>query len=172
MSVISSRLFAFPNPVNEKAARVVAGLVVLTASTALALQVGMLLWLLALGFLLRVVSGPKFSPFGLLAAKVVAPRLGPPRLVAGPPKRFAQGLGLAFSMTAAIFVTLGATTIGWALVGLLIVAAVLESVFAFCVGCAIFGFLQRAGWVPQSVCEACADIGSTRRPDAYPASRA
>lgn len=160
MAVISNRALAFPNPVNEKAARVVAGLVVVTAATALVLQAGWLLWLLALGFLLRVLSGPRFSPFGLLATRVVAPRLGPPKLVAGPPKRFAQGLGLAFSLTAAICVTLGATTVGWTLVGLLIVAATLESVVGFCLGCAIFGLLQRAGWVPASVCEACADLGS------------
>ena len=55
--------------------------------------------------------------------------------------------------------TVGATTAGWVLVGLLIVAAVLESVFAFCLGCAIFGLLQRAGMIPESVCEACV-VGS------------
>jgi hypothetical protein len=161
MSSISG-LVGFPNPVNEKAARVVAGLVVITAASALLLQAGWLLWLLALGFLLRVLSGPRFSPFGLLATRVVAPRLGPARLVPGPPKRFAQCLGLSVSLTAAVCVGLGATTVGWLLVGLLIVAAVLESVFAFCLGCAIFGLLQRAGWVPESVCEACANIGTTR----------
>ena len=154
MSSISS-LVGFPNPVNEKAARVVAGLVVLTALSALLLQAGWLLWLMALGFLLRVLSGPRFSPFGLLATRVIAPRLGPPTLVPGPPKRFAQGLGLAFSLTAALCVSLGATTVGWVLVGLLIVAAVLESVFAFCLGCVIFGRLQRVGLIPESVCEAC-----------------
>ena len=154
MTVIRD-VVTFPNPVNEKAARVVAGLVVVTALTALVLQAGWLLWLLALGFLLRVLSGPRFSPFGLLATKVVAPRLGRPKLVAGPPKRFAQGLGLAFSLAAAICVALGATTVGWVLVGLLVVAAVLESVFAFCLGCVIFGYLIRAGWVPESVCEDC-----------------
>jgi Domain of unknown function (DUF4395) len=166
MSVISSRVFGFPNPVNEKAARVVAGLVVVTAGTALALQAGWLLWLIAVGFLLRVLSGPRFSPFGLLATKVVAPRLGPPKLVAGPPKRFAQGLGLAFALTAAISVTLRFNAVGWTLVGLLIVAATLESVVGFCLGCVIFGLLQRAGWVPDSVCEACADLNSATRADA------
>jgi hypothetical protein len=159
MSVISSRFVGFPNPVNEKAARVVAGLVAVTALVALVSQSVWLLWLLAAGFLLRVLSGPRFSPFGLLATRVVAPRLGPPRLVPGPPKRFAQGLGLTFSLLAAIAVTLGATSLGWVLVVLLIGAAVLESVFAFCLGCAIFGLLQRAGMVPESVCEACV-VGS------------
>ena len=123
MSTISSRLVGFPNPVNEKAARVVAGLVVLTALTALVFQAGWLLWLLAAGFLLRVLSGPRFSPFGLLATRVVAPRLGRPKLVPGPPKRFAQGLGLTFSLAAAVCVSVGETTAGWVLVGLLVVAA-------------------------------------------------
>ena len=164
-------LVGFPNPVNEKAARVVAGLVVLSALTALLLQAGWLLWLLALGFLLRVLSGPRFSPFGLLATRVVAPRLGPPRLVPGPPKRFAQGLGLAFSLSAALCVTFGASTVGWVLVGLLVVAAVLESVFAFCLGCAIFGRLQQVGLIPESVCEACANVGSRTGTDAYSVSR-
>ena len=159
MSVISNRLVGFPNPVNEKAARVVAGLVVVPALAALLTQSGWLLWLLAAGFLLRVLSGPRFSPFGLLATKVVAPRLGPPKLVPGPPKRFAQGLGLAFSLVAATSVTLGTTTLGWTLVVLLIAAALLESVFAFCLGCAIFGLLQRAGMIPEAVCEACV-VGS------------
>ena len=155
MSSISGGLIGFPNPVNEKAARVVAGLVVLTALSALLLQAEWLLWLMAFGFLLRVLSGPRFSPFGLLATRVVAPRLGAPTLVPGPPKRFAQGLGLAFSLSAALCVTLGAATVGWVLVGLLVVAAVLESVFAVCLGCAIFGRLQRFGLIPDSVCEAC-----------------
>jgi hypothetical protein len=155
MSTISRTLVGFPNPVNEKAARVVAGLVVVTTVVALLTQAGWLLWVLAAGFLLRVLSGPRFSPFGLLATKVIAPRLGPPTLVPGPPKRFAQGLGLTFSLVAAVCVTLGATTVGWTLVGLLVVAAVLESVFAFCLGCAIFGRLQRAGLIPESVCEDC-----------------
>ena len=42
---------------------------------------------------------------------------------------------------------------------LLIGAAVLESVFAICLGCAVFGVLQRAGLIPESVCEACV-VGS------------
>jgi hypothetical protein len=42
----------------------------------------------------------------------------------------------------------------------MIVAAGLESVFAVCVGCKIFGLLMRAGVVPEQVCLECADIWS------------
>ena len=155
-------LLIFPNPVNEKAARVVAGLVVVTAILALVLRAEWLVWVLAAGFLLRVLSGPRFDPFGQIATRLVAPRLGAAKLVAGPPKRFAQGLGLVFSVTSGVGLALGATTVGWVVLGLLVVAATLESVFGFCLGCVGFGLLQRAGIVPESVCEACNDIWSRR----------
>ena len=49
--------------------------------------------------------------------------------------------------------------------GVLIAAATLEAVFGFCLGCTIFGFLQRRGVIPESVCEACNNI-SLRDPAA------
>jgi hypothetical protein len=48
-------------------------------------------------------------------------------------------------------------------VGLIAVAATLESVFAFCLGCKAFALLMRAGVIPESACEACNDL-SLRRP--------
>lgn len=151
-------LLTFPNPVNEKAARVVAGLVVVTTLVAIVTQASWVLWLIAAGFALRVAAGPRFSPYGQLATRIIAPRLGAAKLVPGPPKRFAQTIGLVVSLAAAIAVTVGATTLGWVLAGVLVVAATLESVFAVCLGCIIFGGLQRAGVIPASVCQACNDI--------------
>ena len=52
------------------------------------------------------------------------------------------------------------------LLGLVIVAATLESVFALCVGCKIFAFLMRTGLIPPDVCERCNDIWSGARPPA------
>ena len=45
-----------------------------------------------------------------------------------------------------------------ALLGGLIVAAALESIFSFCVGCRIFAGLRRLGLIPETICTACADI--------------
>src|SRR5450755_3374499 len=90
-------LFSFPNPVNEKAARVVAGVVLVTVLVILATSWYWLLIPLAYGFWARVLTGPTLSPLGLLAQRVIAPRLGAPKPVAGPPKRFAQALGAAMS---------------------------------------------------------------------------
>jgi hypothetical protein len=46
---------------------------------------------------------------------------------------------------------------------LIIVAATLESVFAYCLGCKIFAILMRVGVIPASVCEQCNSFGSAAR---------
>jgi Domain of unknown function (DUF4395) len=156
-------LLGFPNPVNEKAARIVAAVVL--ACSVLILATGWLVLLvpLAYGFWARVLTGPKLSPLGWVAQRKVAPLLGAPKHVPGPPKRFAQAIGAAFTTTAAILaLAAGATTAAYVLVALLAVAAGLESIFAICLGCQAFALLMRAGIVPERVCQECADIWSRR----------
>jgi len=152
-------MFGFPNPVNEKAARVVAGVVALTGVLILLTGARWLLVPLAYGFWARVLTGPTLSPLGRVAMRVVAPRLGAPKYVAGPPKRFAQGMGAAFTTSAAVLALgFGADTAADVLTVLLVVAATLESVFALCLGCQVFALLMRAGVIPEHVCAECADI--------------
>jgi hypothetical protein len=89
----------------------------------------------------------------------VAPRLGAPKVIAGPPKRFAQAMGAVITTAGAIaWLGFGLGGVADVLLALLVAAATLESVFAFCVGCQIFGLLMRAGLVPETVCVECADI--------------
>jgi hypothetical protein len=155
---MASKLLVFPNPVNEYAARSVAAMVVALSLATVIARTEWLLWPLAIGFALRVASGPRFSPFGLLATRLIAPRLGPAKLVPGPPKRFAQAIGALLSIAALVAFYLGAPNLPWILVGLITVAAFLESAFGICLGCIIFGRLQSVGLIPASVCEACNDI--------------
>ena len=159
---MSSRLFGFPNPVNETSARLVAGGVVLQGVAYLAFRQWWQLIPLVYGFLARVLSGPRFSPLGQLVTRVITPRIDAPhRFVAGPPKRFAQGVGLAFSGGALIAVAAGAPNAALVLMAGLVFAATLESVFGFCLGCVVFARLMRWGVIPSDVCEDCNDI--TRR---------
>jgi uncharacterized protein DUF4395 len=151
-------VFSFPNPVNEKAARVVAGVVMVVALVVLATSAYWLLIPLAYGFWARVLTGPTLSPVGQFATRVAAPRLGPPKYVPGPPKRFAQGMGAVISTSAAILALAGATTAADVLLVMLVVAAGLESILAFCLGCQIFALLMRVGLVPDEVCAECANI--------------
>jgi hypothetical protein len=155
------KLFAFPNPVNEKAARTVASAVLATVIVILATGAYWLLIPLAYGFWARALTGPTLSPLGWTAQKLIAPRLGPSRPVPGPPKRFAQGMG-AIMATGALVLALivGDHTAADVVLGLFVVAAGLEAIVGFCIGCRLFGLLMRAGLVPDGVCEQCADISS------------
>lgn len=154
-------VWGFPNPVNEKAARVVAGGVVLLAALTLITGWHWLIVLLAVGFAARVVAGPRFSLLGRLATQVIAPKLGLPKFVPGPPKRFAQGIGLILTTVAAVLsLGFGLTVAGTTLIAVLLLFATLEAVVGFCAGCWMFGLLMRVGVIPADTCEACNDIWS------------
>jgi Domain of unknown function (DUF4395) len=159
-----ARLFSFPNPVNEKAARVVAGVVLITVLVILATGAYWLLIPLAYGFWARVLTGPTLSPLGWAAQNVIAPRLGPKKPVPGPPKRFAQGMGAAMATAALVLgLVLGDDTAADVILGLFVVAAGLESMLAICLGCQVFAGLMRIGLIPESVCEECADVSRRLR---------
>jgi hypothetical protein len=153
-------LFTFPDPVNEVSARLVATGVVVMAVGAIALDQRWLTLVLAYGFVARVLTGPTLSPLGQLVTRVVTPRLPiAPRPVPGPPKRFAQGIGAAFTLVATVL-TFGFQAWGAARVvlGMLVVAASLEAFAGLCLGCRAFAVLMRVGLIPASVCRSCADI--------------
>ena len=151
--------FSFPNPVNDVAARSVASGVVVVAAVALGTHQ---LWLtipLAYGFIARVACGPRFSPLGLIATRIIAPKLGAhAKLVPGPPKRFAQAMGATFTLAALLAWTLGSDLGAEVLLALLIVPAVFEAAFGLCVGCKIFALGIRSGLVPEDVCVECGDL--------------
>jgi hypothetical protein len=159
-----ARLFAFPDPVNDVSARLVAGGVVLLGLTTIIFDLPWLTAVIAYGFWARVLTGPKLSPLGQLVTRAITPRLDiAPRPVPGAPKRFAQGIGVVFSTTAAIWALgLGLTDAAYAVLAALILAATLESVFGLCLGCKAFALLMRAGLVPPEVCERCNNINLDR----------
>lgn len=119
-------------------------------------------WLLVpltYGFFARVTTGPAFSPLGLLATKVVTPRIHVKhRFVAGPPKRFAQFVGLVFSATASLLWVLDLGTASRVVAAALAAAAFLEAALALCLGCIMFRFLMRLGVIPERVCEQCNNL--------------
>ena len=161
---VMHNVFRFPDPVNEIAARVVAGFVVVL--TALFFVTGSVpvLAFLAYGFVARVATGPTLSPIGQLVTRVIVPRLPiAERPTAGSPKRFAQGIGAGLSVTALVLHLGGAETAAYAVVGMITVAASLESFAGFCLGCTVFSRLMRIGLIPETVCAACGDL--SLRPD-------
>ena len=153
-------LFSFPNPVNETSARLVAGSVAVLAVVTIAFQQGWVIPVLAYGFIARALTGPTLSPLGLLATRVVTPRLRVRhRYAPGPAKRFAQAIGAAFTVAASLlYYAAGQDTAAFALVGVVAVFASLESAFGLCVGCKTFYLGMRLGLVPPAVCEDCARV--------------
>jgi hypothetical protein len=156
-------LFSFPNPVNEKAARVVAGVVLVIVLLTLATSWYWLLVPLAYGFWARVLTGPTLSPLGWMAQRVIAPRLGPKKPVPGPPKRFAQGIGAVISTAALVLAFTVSHSAADGVLLALVPAAALESIVGYCVGCKIFSLLMNAGVIPESGCAECADVSRRLR---------
>ena len=149
------RIFSFPNPVNETSARLVATGVVAQAVIFLVFREGWLLAPLAFGFLARVLTGPTLSPLGQFSVRVATPfverRFGvDSRQVPGPPKRFAQAIGLTFSGVATIGWITGTTWLTFALLAGLMVAASLEAFAGICLGCVAYSAI----WG----CDDCDDI--------------
>lgn len=156
-----ARIFEFPNPVDELSARLVAAGVVVMVLATLVFGQWWILVPLVFGFVARVAAGPRFSPLGLLVTRVIRPRVTlAARPVAGPPKRFAQAMGVAFSGTAAVLVLLGFTGGATVALVMLLAAASLEAFVGLCLGCRVFAGLMRLGVIPEETCEACADISS------------
>ncbi len=159
------RLFSFPDPVNETSARLVAGFVVLVALAFLVVREGWILVPLTYGFLARVATGPTLSPLGQFVTRVATPALEArlrtrrpgfhSRQVPGRPKRFAQGIGAAATVSASLAWVLDAPLIAIALVTVLAVAATLESAFAICLGCIAYSAI----WG----CADCDDISQRLR---------
>ncbi len=157
--------FSFPEVVNEISARLVAFGVLSMALLSLVLintnntYTPILLLILLYGFLARTSSGPKISPLALLVTRIIVPKLNlGDKPVPGPPKRFAQSIGLVFSLL--ILVSWFSVNIALANTLLIILAsfAFLESALGYCFGCKVFKLLIRAGLLPEDICEKCSTL--------------
>ena len=155
--------FSFPELINEPAARLVASGVLLMSILSIFLisleanLAWVILLIMAYGFLARVLSGPKVSPLALLVTKFLVPKLNlDEKLVPGPPKRFAQSIGLIFSTLIFIFWLINFHIICIVLLSVLSVFAFLESVLGYCFACKVFQVLISVGLIPEDVCERCA----------------
>ena len=90
-------------------------------------------------------AGIARHPYGWLFKKLVRPRLKPPTELEAPtPPTFAQGVGFVITAIGVILTLLGLTLALPIAAALAFVAAFLNSVFGYCLGCQIYLFLVRA----------------------------
>ena len=122
---------------NATLTSIVLALALLTATTPVGIA---LLTLQAALFASAVFLGVQRAPAAYLFRRFVRPRLGPPTRLEDPrPPRFAQGIGLVFTVTALVGFLAGPVWLGYAATGLALVAAVLNASVQVCLGCQIYG---------------------------------
>jgi hypothetical protein len=93
----------------------------------------------AVFFGVGVGLGVQRTPTGLVFRRLIRPRLTPPAELEDPtPPRFAQGVGLAFAVVALVGYLTGSVVVAQVAVGFALVAALLNAVFAFCLGCELY----------------------------------
>lgn len=93
----------------------------------------------ALFFLAGATLGVQRTPTALVFKTLIRPRLAPPADLEDPrPPRFAQALGLGFTVVALIGFATGALLVAQVAIGFAVVAAMLNAVFGLCLGCELY----------------------------------
>lgn len=104
-----------------------------------------LLALQAVVFAIGTTRGIQHTPYSAVFRTLVRPRLAAPHDLEDPrPPRFAQTVGLGFTVVGLVGFLTGVTALGLVATGLALVAALLNAVFGFCLGCEIYLLYRRA----------------------------
>ncbi len=131
-----------PSGIDPRGPRFTASVTAVVLAAALVTPEGVATVLVAaqgLLFLSGMALGAHRTPTGLVFRHLVRPRLAPPAELEDPaPPRFAQGVGLAFAVVALVGYLTGALLVAQVAVGLALVAALLNAVFGFCLGCEMY----------------------------------
>jgi Domain of unknown function (DUF4395) len=136
---------AVSREIDVRGPRFAAAVTAVVLAVALVLGSGVLVAVQAAVFAVGAFAGLRYAPYGAFFRAVVAPRLGPvrEREPVAPP-RFAQLVGLLFAVVGAAGYLLGAPVLGAVATGLALVAALLNAVTGFCLGCELYLIARRA----------------------------
>jgi hypothetical protein len=131
--------------IDVRSPRFAAGVTSVVLAVALLTGSGVLVAVQAAVFAVGAAAGLRSAPYGLLFRTLVAPRLGPVReREPEAPVRFAQLVGLLFAVVGAAGYLLGVPTLGAVATGFALVAALLNAVTGFCLGCEMHLLVRRA----------------------------
>jgi hypothetical protein len=126
---------------NAMLTSVVLALALLTAPDAVGI---VLLAGQALLFATAVALGVQRTPAAYLFRTFVRPRLAAPTHLEDPrPPRFAQGVGLGFTVVGLVGYLSGLTILGAVATGFALAAALLNAAFGFCLGCEMYLLIRR-----------------------------
>jgi hypothetical protein len=111
----------------------------------------MLLGVQAVVFALGAAFGPRRHPYGVVFAKLIAPRLSPvTEREPVAPLRFAQLVGLVFAVVGVIGFAAGVSLLGVVATGFALAAAFLNAAFGICLGCQIYPLVARFTQIPSN----------------------
>jgi len=120
--------------------------VIFLALTGASVAAAWLLAALAALFAWGAFAGAGRHPYGLLFKRYLRPRLGPPAELEDPaPPTFAQGVGLVVSLVGVVLGLLGLSAGLAVAAAAAFIAAFLNAVFDYCLGCQVYLLLVRAG---------------------------
>jgi hypothetical protein len=109
-----------------------------------------LLGVQAVVFALGAAFGPRRHPYGVVFAKLIAPRLSPvTEREPVAPLRFAQLVGLVFAVVGVIGFAAGVSLLGVVATGFALAAAFLNAAFGVCLGCQIYPLVVRLRRTPS-----------------------
>jgi Domain of unknown function (DUF4395) len=130
--------------VDPRGQRFAAAVTTVVLAAVLLTESWVLLAVQALVFAVGAVAGVRRSPYAVLFATLVRPRIGPPAQPEAPePPRFAQAVGLLFAAVGLAGFALELTVLALTATGLALVAALLNAAFGFCLGCEIYLLIRR-----------------------------
>ncbi|MCQ4362149.1 MULTISPECIES: DUF4395 domain-containing protein [Mycobacterium] len=105
----------------------------------------------AVVFAISAARGPRNSPYGLLFAKLVAPRLSPvTEREPVAPLKFAQLVGLIFAVVGVIGFAAGLQLVGVIATAFALFAAFLNAAFGICLGCQMYPLVARLRRAPAA----------------------
>ncbi|KZS70862.1 hypothetical protein A4G29_04425 [Mycobacterium kansasii] len=105
----------------------------------------------AIVFAISALRGPRNSPYGLLFATLVAPRLGPvTEREPVPPLKFAQVVGLVFTVIGIVGFAVAVPVLGVVATSFALFACFLNAAFGICLGCRLYPFVARFRRAPAA----------------------
>jgi hypothetical protein len=128
------------------AAWITTGVLVITliVSAVSPVVAAVILALQAVVFAIGALRGPRQHPYGVVFAKVVAPRLDPvTEREPVPPLKFAQLVGFVFAAVGVAGFATGLTLLGVVATAFALAAAFLNAAFGICLGCQLYPLVAR-----------------------------
>ena len=128
--------------VDSNMVRIISFQVALFTVVLLVTQEAFFAFVLLFDFFIRTLRQSQFSPFQIIGNFILTGWGIAPKHCDESPKRFALYLGLIISLFLVVFYTVGFTVFSTSVSIILLICALLETLFDFCIGCKIYYAIQ------------------------------